>query len=106
MAIQYDDESTVQDTPAGLTVAAAARALGTSKEAIRQRIRRGTLTATKVDGEWHIFLDHQPVPPTPYMLPNSAPLAESPTPNTIPHGTPAYTKPSTPYSSVDAPTGA
>src|SRR3712207_6691583 len=36
-----------------LPVAEAAQRLGMSKAAIRQRIRRGSLPATKRDGEWY-----------------------------------------------------
>jgi hypothetical protein len=53
----------------GLTTADAARALGVSQNAVRQRIRRGTLVATKVDGVWRIALDvetdHQGAQPSP-----------------------------------------
>jgi hypothetical protein len=105
MANQYDIqdaiEGTVQASGDGLTVAAAAQALTTSREAIRQRIRRGTLQATKVDGEWRIFLEHQststrlashsygtaaPPNPMPYMMDRSGAT---------------YTKPPTPYGVVD-----
>ena len=40
-----------------VTVAEAARRLGVSNEAIRQRIRRGTLQSYKVDGHVYVQLD-------------------------------------------------
>ena len=40
----------------GVPIAAAATALGLSVEAVRKRIRRGTLQASKVSGEWRIVL--------------------------------------------------
>lgn len=44
-------------TPVG--VADAARALGISPDAVRGRIRRGTLDAEKVGGRWLVYLDRQ-----------------------------------------------
>ena len=41
---------------AGLTIAAAADRLGVSENAVRQRIKRGTLDAAKVDGVWRVAL--------------------------------------------------
>ena len=41
----------------GLPIAAAARALGVSENAVRQRIKRGTVDACKVDGIWHVQVE-------------------------------------------------
>lgn len=38
----------------GMTIGEAARALGISPEAVRQRIRRGTLPASKVGDRWYV----------------------------------------------------
>jgi hypothetical protein len=38
----------------GLPIAEAARWLGVSENAVRQRIKRGTVDACKVDGIWHV----------------------------------------------------
>ena len=46
-----------QERRTGLTVAETADVLGISKDAVRKRIARGTLQATKQDGEWTIDLD-------------------------------------------------
>jgi excisionase family DNA binding protein len=46
----------------GLGVVQAAARLGISVDAVRKRIRRRTLRAYKVDGEWRIILD-APSPP-------------------------------------------
>ncbi len=44
----------------GLSIAEAARRLGVSENAIRQRIKRETISAAKVDGVWQVFLaDHE-----------------------------------------------
>ena len=44
----------------GLTIAEAADYLGVSENAVRQRIKRGTIEATKVDGLWRVQIhDHQ-----------------------------------------------
>lgn len=40
----------------GVTIAEVARLLGVSENAIRQRIKRGTLPAAKVDGVWHVAM--------------------------------------------------
>ena len=40
----------------GIPVAQAAQALGLSPNAVRKRIRRGSLSAYKVDGQWFIVL--------------------------------------------------
>ena len=43
----------------GLTIAEAARRLGVSENAVRQRIKRGSVTASKIDGVWRIpLVDH------------------------------------------------
>jgi excisionase family DNA binding protein len=46
----------VQEEPGGMPVGEAARALGISVPAVRKRIRRGTLRAYKVDGEWRVIV--------------------------------------------------
>lgn len=38
----------------GMTIGEAARALGISPEAVRQRIRRGTLPASKIGDRWYV----------------------------------------------------
>src|SRR4051794_34636658 len=44
----------------GLTIAEAARVLGVSENAVRQRIKRESVTARKVENVWRIWLpDHQ-----------------------------------------------
>ena len=43
----------------GYTVSEAARILGISKNAVRKRVQRESLPATKVDGEWRIFLQDE-----------------------------------------------
>lgn len=62
---QADQEPTITT---GLSIAAAADRLGISENAVRQRIKRGTLEAVKVDGVWQVSLavladheaDHEP----------------------------------------------
>lgn len=45
--------------PTGLTINQAARALNVSENAVRQRIKRGTLPAEKIDGIWRVDIDDQ-----------------------------------------------
>src|SRR3712207_7644311 len=45
-----------------LTVADAARLLGLSAEAVRMRIKRGTLASEKVGGTVYVLLDTNPTP--------------------------------------------
>ena len=45
-------------------IAEASQLLGISKEGVRQRIRRGQLAASKIDGEWRIDLNASPPDPT------------------------------------------
>jgi uncharacterized small protein (DUF1192 family) len=40
----------------GVTIAEASRRLGVSENAVRQRIKRGTVAAWKVDGVWRIMI--------------------------------------------------
>jgi predicted ArsR family transcriptional regulator len=59
---QADHQPTITT---GLSIAEAADRLGISENAVRQRIKRGTLPAAKGDGVWSITLvdydtDHQP----------------------------------------------
>ena len=44
----------------GIPIAEAAAQLGLSVDAVRKRIRRGTLTAYKVDAEWRVVLPDRP----------------------------------------------
>jgi excisionase family DNA binding protein len=72
----------------GISVAEAAERLGISKEAVRRRIDRKSLHATKaVDGTWRVHLADEPLPRTPTtgrmtddtqpsMIPIAALLAE------------------------------
>lgn len=50
---------TADDTPPAdqVTLAEAARRLNTTPDAIRQRIKRGTLAAEKLNGKWYVRLD-------------------------------------------------
>ena len=41
----------------GMSISEAARRLGVSRDAMRQRIRRGTVRSAKVDGAWIVYLD-------------------------------------------------
>ena len=41
----------------GASISEAARRLGVSRDAMRQRIRRGTVRSAKVDGAWVVYLD-------------------------------------------------
>jgi hypothetical protein len=43
----------------GITIAEAARVLGVSENAIRQRIKRKSIEASKLNGVWRIWLDDQ-----------------------------------------------
>jgi len=53
---QADQEPTITT---GLSIAEAADHLGISENAVRQRIKRGTLPAAKVDGIWSVtIIDH------------------------------------------------
>jgi hypothetical protein len=61
-----------------VTVPEAARILGVSTDAVRSRLRRGTLEGVKIAGEWHVPLsglhdtrqDAQPSPPGPRQEPS------------------------------------
>jgi len=65
-AMSSNQEPTISSNQAdyqatGLSIADAARRLGVSENAIRQRIKRETITAAKVDGVWQVFVgDHEP----------------------------------------------
>ena len=63
-----DQASTPQRVPftteGRVGITEASRLLGISREAIRQRIRRGQLDAAKIDGIWSILLDAPPPGPT------------------------------------------
>src|SRR5205814_951744 len=52
-------QSTVHPEPERFTIAQAATLLGTSRDAIRQRIRRGTLRSEKADGRWYVYLSEE-----------------------------------------------
>jgi hypothetical protein len=47
----------------GLTLAEAALRLGTSSEAVRKRVKRGSLYGELHDGRWYVYLDRQPDSP-------------------------------------------
>jgi hypothetical protein len=49
----------------GIPLSEAALRLGIAVEAVRKRIRRGSLDAVKVDGRWHVLLPDGPDNPTP-----------------------------------------
>jgi len=53
-------QSTIHHEPERFTIAQAATLLGTSRDAIRQRIRRGTLRSEKADGKWYVYLTEEP----------------------------------------------
>ena len=59
--------------PAGLSVADAADRLGISRVALRKRLRRGSLTAYKVDGEWRVVLPEGDAGPPVRNQPEDAP---------------------------------
>ena len=42
--------------PAGLTIDQAAAELGLSREAVRHRVRRGTLAGERVNGQWRVHI--------------------------------------------------
>lgn len=46
--------NTSNDAGKSIPLANAARALGISREAVRQRIRRGSIAAHKVDDRWYV----------------------------------------------------
>jgi hypothetical protein len=50
-------DGTRQDATVG--VVEAARILGVSTDAVRARLRRGTLEGEKIEGEWHVRLPHR-----------------------------------------------
>lgn len=54
------DQTPNERTTNWVTVADAARRLGLSAEAVRMRIKRGTLASEKVDGTVYVFLDADP----------------------------------------------
>ena len=47
----------------GVPIAEAARVLGIAPEAVRKRVRRGTIRAHKVDGQWYVVLPERDAPP-------------------------------------------
>src|SRR3712207_4987549 len=46
-----------------VTVAEAARILGTSAEAVRMRVKRGSLKSTKIKNTVYVLLSHEPTGP-------------------------------------------
>jgi excisionase family DNA binding protein len=63
-----------------LPVAEAAKVLGCSPNAVRQRIRRGTLAAAKVGEQWYVDVASQPTPLRPTsadLLPGTTPTAST-----------------------------
>jgi hypothetical protein len=62
----YQQDTTVELDHTGgtrqdatVTVIDAARILGVSTDAVRARLRRGTLEGEKIEGEWHVRLPHR-----------------------------------------------
>ena len=53
--MQQDTDTTRQDATVG--VIEAARLLGVSTDAVRARLRRGSLQGHKVEGEWRVIMD-------------------------------------------------
>jgi len=58
-AMQQDTDTTRQDATVG--VVEAARLLGVSTDAVRARLRRGSLQGHKVEGEWQVHIPAHPV---------------------------------------------
>ncbi|CAN5819857.1 hypothetical protein BH23CHL2_BH23CHL2_24160 [soil metagenome] len=59
-ADHHSDQET--DQPVGYTIRQASDLLGISENAVRQRIKRGTIEAEKIGGRWRINLDdHQSI---------------------------------------------
>jgi len=52
----------MQDETGGVSVGEAARLLGTSTQAVRKRIARGSLRAYKVDGIWRVIVPQAGLP--------------------------------------------
>ncbi len=67
-----DDHRHMPHSVTGLSVGDAAAHLGISANAVRHKIRRGTLTAYKVNGEWRVTVD-DPTRPTPRHTPEDTP---------------------------------
>jgi excisionase family DNA binding protein len=61
----------------GLSVSQAAAHLGLSVNAVRHKIRRGTLPAVKVDGEWRVRV-LEGMPPRPAARPRTGGAADTP----------------------------
>lgn len=62
-----------------LPIAEAAKALGCSPNAVRQRIRRGTLVAAKVGEQWYVDVASRPTPLRPTSANMPADLLHAPT---------------------------
>ncbi len=58
---QLNTDQTGDQTP--LTIAQAADHLGMTSEAVRMRLKRGTINGAKVDGRWVVYLDASEQPP-------------------------------------------
>jgi len=60
-------DQTVNQTPTeqAFTIAEAAEHLGLSSEAVRMRLKRGTLTGLKIEGHWVVYLPASTKQPTP-----------------------------------------
>jgi hypothetical protein len=57
------------DQATSLTIEEAAAVLGVSVNAVRQRIKRGTVVATRTDQGWVVDLSHQPTTDQPIVSP-------------------------------------
>lgn len=90
--VQSDITAPVGDptTPSSghVGIAEASARLGISREGVRQRIRRGQLAATKIDGQWWILLPDPTGEPTSTptsMDPNQSRTPSNLQPNRIPY---------------------
>ena len=77
--------------PGHVSITEAAQRLRIHRDTLRQRVRRGTLEAAKVDGQWYIKLDQPelrpatPVPDTPAMSGTGvADTSQQQSPDTVP----------------------
>jgi len=68
-------------TEQAFTIADAADHLGLSSEAVRMRLKRGTLTGMKIEGHWVVYLPAPTKQPTPS---DPAPTEHVPTPDQTP----------------------
>ena len=71
----------------GVSITEAARALGVTREAIRQRIRRGRIHAAKIDGQWYVELDCPRISTGHMLGVDSAPVPPNTQPDSVPYST-------------------